>query len=135
LVFELKLFSEGIAVLWQASRLSPQALAPLLALAFAFVLQEKPEEALPLLEEMEKRAKARRRGERESSGEIWLHMARLYQHNGLSKRAHKAALRAVACASDSREAEVFLQKLEEEMSPWGVKIRRMLYALSLLFGH
>ena len=131
LIFELKLFSEGMAALREARRLSPAASAPLLALAMAWMMQERPGKALPLLEEIEKRARGKEKKRGERNGEIWLHVAKLYQSNALPKRAYKAALHAVECEPDNLEARALLQKTEEEMhGPLGAKLHRLLRALS-----
>jgi tetratricopeptide (TPR) repeat protein len=127
LVFELKLFSEGMAALRHAGQLSPAALAPLLALAMAWMVQDKPEEALPFLEEIEKRAKEHSKVHGRGSAEVWLHVARLYQSSFLPEQAYKAALQALACEPDGVEAGVLLQKLEAEMyGPFRAKLNRLL---------
>jgi tetratricopeptide (TPR) repeat protein len=131
LVFELKHFSEGMEALWRARQLSPEALAPLLALAMALVMQDKPEETLPLLEEAEKRASDNEKKREGNDTEIWLHLARLYQSSNHPKRAYRAALRAFAQDLDNMEAKALLQKLEAGMfGPLKARWRRLLYAVS-----
>jgi hypothetical protein len=130
LVFELKLFSEGMAALRHAGQLSPAALAPLLALAMAWMVQDKPEKALPFLEEIEARVRDNERSHGKGSAEIWLHVARLYQSSLLPKQAYRAALQALACEPGGAEARVLLQKLEEEMyGPFRAKLNRVLRTL------
>jgi len=133
LVFELRLFAEGMAALGRARELSPASLAPLLALAMAWMVQDKSDEALPFLEEIEKRAKNNARSEKnrgERHGEIWLHVARLYHDSGHLKRAYKAARKAVASEPEDMEARALLQKLEEKIhGPFKTKLRRMLRTL------
>jgi len=130
LVFELKLFSEGMAALWRAKKLSPSSLVPLLALAIALVLQDKPKEALPLLAEIEKRAETLEKTSEESQAELWLHVAKLYQGSHALKKAHKAALRALACEPYDMGAKALLQKLEEEIhGPLRIKLGRLFHFL------
>ncbi|MCL2013348.1 MAG: hypothetical protein FWG75_11245 [Cystobacterineae bacterium] len=126
LFFELKLFSEGMKFLGQARSLAPNSMAPLLAIAIAFVLQDKPEEAQPLLEEIEWRAQENERNSGEGNAEIWLHLAKLYHNSYRPKKARKAILRALACEPYDKEARSLLHKLEAEMySPLRLTLLRM----------
>jgi len=126
LVFELKLFAAGTVALQHARQLSPTALAPLLALSMAWIMQDKPQEALPLLKETEKRTQ--RYGEH--SKDIWLHLAKLYQSCQLPKQAYKAASRALACEPENMETKAVLQKLEEGLhGPLRRKLNRLLRTL------
>jgi len=130
LVFELKLLPEGMEALWRAKHLSPSSLGPVMALAIAFVLQDKPNEALPLLAEIEKHAEACERKE-ENPEELWLHVAKLYQNIHHLKKAHRAALRAAWCRPADMEIRDFLHKLEAQIhSPLRAKLDRILRILS-----
>jgi len=124
LVFELKLFAEGIQALQRARHLSPASLAPLLALSMAFMAQDKPQEALPLLAQVESQVAKAKRGQ--ESAEIWLHVARVYQSRRLWRKAHKAALQALACAPQEEEAKALLEGVEAQAyGPWGARLRRL----------
>jgi len=134
LVFELKLFEEGMAALWRAKELSPASLAPLLALSMALMMQDKSEEALPLLQEIEKRAREQQKNLGEGNAEVWLHVAKLYQNNQLPLQAYNAALQAATCAPGDMEAKALLHKLEEDMyGPYKAKLKQTFRLFSNAF--